>query len=451
MNPKLSFYTVVSPTFYDGDDGYLKNIIYSTRTTEMLSLHHDYLLALEQDLWEALPTDVVEKLVASKIVVDQEEDELAEILQYNRSVLDADNTLSFVVQPTAQCQLGCDYCGQEHKNKKLTDDLSEKILDRFKSLLDKQSFSKVYVSWFGAEPLIALSRIKKMSKQFIDYAQKKGCNYGSKVVTNGLNLSLEKFKTLVEDCGVEFIEITLDGIAEFHDSRRFSKKGLPTFDKIFFNLLQIVHSEYYRQINFKISIRCNVDERNYAGVSPLIDMLALNDLQDKISFYVAPVHSWGNDAHKLSLEKHEFADREMEWIIQLQEKGFYQGYLPKKKPVVCMAVKDNAELIDTYGNVYNCTEISYVPYYDDQDFVIENLLSDSQQKNNRKYSDFYERIGQQELPCSTCNMLPVCGGGCPKSWEEGNIACPSNKFNIEQKLLLYYAELKGGLNSAVNN
>jgi uncharacterized protein len=35
-------------------------------------------------------------------------------------------------------------------------------------------------------------------------------------------------------------------------------------------------------------------------------------------------------------------------------------------------------------------------------------------------------------------MLPVCGGACPKSWAEGRRACPPNKFNIKEKLILSY-------------
>ena len=35
-------------------------------------------------------------------------------------------------------------------------------------------------------------------------------------------------------------------------------------------------------------------------------------------------------------------------------------------------------------------------------------------------------------------MLPTCGGGCPKEWEEGRIPCPTPKFNIEQRMVLSY-------------
>lgn len=51
---------------------------------------------------------------------------------------------------------------------------------------------------------------------------------------------------------------------------------------------------------------------------------------------------------------------------------------------------------------------------------------------------------QKGYPCHTCKMFPVCGGGCPKSWEEGIIACPSNKFNIQDKLAINYITQEKG-------
>ena len=60
-------------------------------------------------------------------------------------------------------------------------------------------------------------------------------------------------------------------------------------------------------------------------------------------------------------------------------------------------------------------------------------------KAERYLGDWNDLIqNDASLPCNTCTMLPVCGGACPKSWQEGNAACPSNKFNIKEKLALNY-------------
>jgi hypothetical protein len=48
-------------------------------------------------------------------------------------------------------------------------------------------------------------------------------------------------------------------------------------------------------------------------------------------------------------------------------------------------------------------------------------------------------------PCKSCNLFPVCGGGCPKQWYDGGVACPSYKYNIEDRLVLDYLINKQGL------
>jgi len=42
------------------------------------------------------------------------------------------------------------------------------------------------------------------------------------------------------------------------------------------------------------------------------------------------------------------------------------------------------------------------------------------------------------LHYNKCNLYPICGGSCPKHWYDGQIPCPSFKWNIEDRLKLYY-------------
>jgi uncharacterized protein len=84
--------------------------------------------------------------------------------------------------------------------------------------------------------------------------------------------------------------VSLDGIAEYHNARRMQKNDLPTFDQIFTHVTALAQRT---DVDVQISIRCNVDRENYESVSLLLKQLAAAEIQDKISFYVAPIHSWG--------------------------------------------------------------------------------------------------------------------------------------------------------------
>jgi uncharacterized protein len=296
---------------------------------------------------------------------------------------------------------------------------------------------KLLVCWFGAEPLAGLPAIRSLSPKLKSLAEKHGCTYEAKIVTNGLTLTDNIATEIVQDHLVKFVEITLDGVAEFHDARRHRKTGLPTFDTIFRNLVDIANRT---DLDMEIRVRCNVDRRNVDGVLPLIRLLADAGVQRRVDFYVAPVHSWGNDAHTRSLSHSEFAELEIDWYAEMFRLGFRPKLIPSRKPIVCLAVRPLGELVDATGALFNCTEVSYVPAYGNPNkYSIGDVTHGEIPERRSVLGDFNARVRRHEYPCATCRMLPVCGGSCPKQWQEGLVPCPSPKFNIEERLLLQYA------------
>ena len=174
-------------------------------------------------------------------------------------------------------------------------------------------------------------------------------------------------------------------------------------------------------------------------------MIADAGIQDRISFYVAPVHSWGNEAHKKSLSAEEFAKWEITWLAEMIQLGFSPGLIPPRKPVVCLAVMNTGELVDANGELFACTEVSYVPLYGKaSEYSLGNLDGVESPENRGALAGFNEDVRAGEYPCSTCSMLPVCGGACPKLWKEGLAPCPSVKFNIGERLALTFAPSRFG-------
>jgi len=51
-------------------------------------------------------------------------------------------------------------------------------------------------------------------------------------------------------------------------------------------------------------------------------------------------------------------------------------------------------------------------------------------------ASFQERLAAGDYPCRECSMLPTCGGSCAKAWIEGEIPCPSAKYNMKGRLIL---------------
>ncbi|MDF7816463.1 radical SAM protein [Runella sp. MFBS21] len=442
MDFKLSQYLVVTEPVTER-----KRVLFATRTARTLVITNSLYDKLMRGAWDEIEDQVFEKMLQIEAIVPADNDELKTIIGRNKAAVADGNTLYHVIQPTAMCQLGCGYCGQNHTKDYISSENYDRILTRIESKFEKKKYKHVEISWFGGEPLMAYAQIRALTPRIQAIAAKHGCSYSSKVVTNGLSLKEPVFLELAQKYGVTSMEVTLDGTAEYHDARRHTKEGLSTFKLIFQNLLKIYNRPDFKELGCSISIRCNVDERNNESVKPLLQLLADHNLQDKISyFYVAPIHSWGNDAHLLSLEKKAFAQQEMDWILEMFRLGFNPRLLPGLNPVVCLSVTPDAEVFDAFGNVFDCTEVPYVSTYENTPYVLGNVSNGLETiSEHRPLLSFHDEVAEGgHYPCTTCRMLPVCGGGCPKSWREGMAPCPTNKFNIEEKLKLYYALQKRG-------
>ena len=446
---KKSHYTIIGNSLNDKKD----RIIFSTRTSEALLIEESTFINFENGDFDKLNQNVFEKLRKHKFLVPIGENELFEIVSENKAEIANDNVMYEVIQPSAMCQLGCDYCGQEHKKINIKEQLYSNILNRYQAKRNLKSFKKIYIGWFGGEPLMALKQVRELTNLFKNFCKEYEMDYGAKIVTNGLSLKEDIYKELVEELNIDSIEITLDGTAVYHDKRRYTKEGIETFDIIFNNILKIVNSPYYDRQKVNLSIRCNVDERNSDGVLPLIELLDSHKLQEKISyFYPIGVYSWGgNDAHKKSLTKEEFAEMEIDWMIEMIKRGFPVNLLPGRVKKVCMSVSDSAEMIDAFGNIFNCTEVSYVSAYENTPYKIGNVKNNTIDFPKKdQLSTWNDSLLKNNFPCHTCKMLPVCGGGCPKSWHEDMRACPPNKFNIIDKLSLSYLVSQKGIDQIVD-
>jgi uncharacterized protein len=440
MEYKLSKYIVISEPIINKK----YRLIYSTiSTTLMISKIEDYALLMSGDFHQIAP-GLLEKFKETNIVVDKDFDELKSIIEDNKTAIAEDKTLFQIISPSGNCQLGCDYCGQVHTKDLLDDDLSDKILKRVTNNITLKEYKGLFIGWFGAEPLMGLKNLRALSKEFMKVADANGLKYAAQMITNGLSLKKQIFYDLVENYKIRNFEITLDGTEKHHDLRRHTKLKQKTFALIFRNLKEIVNDERFKASKAEIVIRCNVDQSNYQSTFDLIDLLEKENILNNISFYTAPIHSWGNDAHLKSLSIDDYSKFQIEEFITLMNKGNKFAILPGKKThIVCTSLKENAEVFDAYGDVYNCTEISQVPAYENDDsFKLAKLYDDSYTNKKRPYSEWNDEVLAKDFPCGDCRILPICGGACPKLWKENISPCPPIKHNIEERLLLEFYKNK---------
>ena len=446
MNYILSKYTfAVSKRTSSGQEICL---LFSGRTGKNILVSKKVFSIVENGKFTTLQPKVLEILISEKVLVPSTEDELDEINKENKVQLSKKSTdrLYVSIQPTAACQLACDYCGQAHSRKFLTDSLIEQIVCRIKQKISLKDTKSLEIGWFGGEPLMAFSKMKKLNEQLKDIAISRNLKYTGHITTNGYALSPSIYKMLKEDFNVYRIEITLDGSKEFHDKRRVTTSGIGSFNIIFNNLKAITQSPFYDKNTCVISIRCNVDERNIEGVMPLLEMLYKHNMQDKIIFYTTPVVSWSNNGagsmlgHKL-LGK--LSSKHIEYMIN---HNFKVTILPKRvAPYQCIGTDNDAEMYDADGNILDCSETSYSEYYKSKGFVLGNVEQKIIVPNKRScLHDVPQMLLEKRVyPCNNCKFYPLCGGLCPLGLLEKEPRCPSFIYNIEDRIYLdYLAKIK---------
>lgn len=410
-------------------------IVYSLKTCKVTKLSKVLWNFLSEDRINLLPKKITEHLKEISILVPSILDEFQEINDENK-LIHSSNTLFEVIQPSADCQMGCFYCGQNHERKNISDTTIDKITDAIENKIKNGNFDNLYIGWFGAEPLIGLTQMKSITSKLLLICEKYNLSYNSKVVTNGLKLTLNVFEELNKNLGVNHIEFTIDGVDEYHNTRRNLKNNTKgTFLKIIKNVKGILDVNS----DCKISIRCNVDRNNEMSVIPLIDLLDAEGILNKVHFYTAKIHEWGEKSNKEHLVEFNYEESEIKWLKHLISKKYLPSLLPMRKHNVCLATNSTSNVYDTYGNVFKCTEIPYTTNYEKSKYFIGKIDIFSRKDEITFRDDWIEKIKNNESFCYNCNFYPVCGGACPKSWEDNNIPCPSFKFNIKEKLEIYYS------------
>lgn len=446
---KLSRYLVVTDKFFSPSDRKEKRIIFATRSGTVTALDTKQWEHIYTGDFNPLSNRLKGDLKTSKIIVDSDEDELISILRENRQDIANSRRLSLGVMPSADCQLDCFYCGQVHKKKSLSSDNQKLFLERVRSILERRPYRELKVCWTGAEPLLALDVMRKMSQKFLALAEEFDCEYISDIMTNGLTLTPKVARVLSRECHVTHADVTLDGPDFLHDKRRYTKGGKSTFWKIFKNIIAIAQDEL---IGMEIKVRCNVDHRNYDGVLALLRLLAKHSLHNRLSgFYIVPVCGRGSLTERIPQRIEEIALLEIKCFKQMKHFGFSNiNLIPWRLKKACFALGPESEIVDAFGNLFNCADVVSIPRYEgpagltSKDrrggniFSIGTLAGGEKPGKRNLLAGFNDRIERGEVPCGDCRVLPLCGGACPRRWHDRDTPCPTFKYNIEKRLMLEY-------------
>jgi uncharacterized protein len=139
--------------------------------------------------------------------------------------------------------------------------MSKETADKVIDLILKKEKKKLDITWFGGEPLIN----KDIINYICDKLKENNISIKSNIITNGILFDKELISQLKEKWNLHSAQITLDGIGTQYEKI----KGVPqgSFDKVINNIEELMKAKIH------VSIRMNVNTRNYKDSSELLDFI----------------------------------------------------------------------------------------------------------------------------------------------------------------------------------
>lgn len=398
--------------------------------------------AATQQLYENIDTIIIEDLTDIEeknnintllnygYIVPQEINEL-DVLKLKSQMNKYFGTkLILTIAPTLDCNMACPYCFEKKQKIRMSEEVQQSLYNFAEKYLEKRASKEFHVTWYGGEPLLEVDIICKLSEKFIKLCDDKSIKYSASIITNGSLLGREVATQLKEKCRVSAAQITIDGLPEYHNNRRILIDGRDSFEIIINNI------ERCKDL-FKISIRVNVDKNNMNNIQQLCDFfIKEKGWHNNPEFYIAPVISYENNCnYKNCITGSEYGQIDLQVISQLngiEHETIKKLFYPGLKSLACTAVQYGAYVVDPDGDLYSCF----------------NVIGDKEKKIgdvnhmwalNSEYIKWllHEPTGE----CLTCNLLPMCAGGCPyEFFLKGKPTCDKKIFNFKDRLMLAYQD-----------
>ena len=333
--------------------------------------------------------------------------------------------VQLIFSVTYACNFTCSYCFQEEYNQN-SRVVTPEITDAFFQHTNKKFASekvKPYITLFGGEPLLA-GGAKKNILYFLEQAKR--FSYGVAIVTNGYELQeyIPEFKRT----GVEIkeLQVTLDGDQKTHDSRRFTKPGIPSFEKIAGGIDMALQSGY------RINLRSIIDKDNIDALPSLAkyaDERGWLDYDDSLfqstlgrNYELHTCQKTASLYERAEMWKDFYALSQLYPVLNKYHKPQFHGmrYLSETGelpfPIFdgCPAGKKEFAF-DLNGDIYGCTASVGVKNY-----KLGSFTNPEEPANTAQANEWATRDVLSIPECSECEVSLSCGGGC------GVLACNSS-------------------------
>ena len=271
-----------------------------------------------------------------------------------------------------------------------------------------QTLKDVHITWFGGEPLMAISQIEDFYDKFTAVWKNPVL---SNIITTGYHLDEDAIRIL-KKVGVNSAQITIDGMKETHNKVKQLPSGEDVFEKVLGNI-ELLND---RAPEINIVIRVNLTHENAHEYLQLCELYSTR-FKGRKNMGIAPAFVLDRGASSCDTCKIQstlFNHKERsEFILDLAKRGINSPFIryPERFFNECAIRNDMAIAFDPEGYAYKCWEV-----IGNKEYAIGKLNEEGQ------LTDINEKVLNRQLygadpiddpVCSECKYLPICNGGCP--------------------------------------
>ncbi|MDR0603355.1 MAG: radical SAM peptide maturase [Bacteroidales bacterium] len=348
-----------------------------------------------------------------------------------------ENLEQIVFEVTDNCNLDCKYCGygtlyenyDVRKKNKMSTMMGKTLLDYFFELWNNSKYKpnpprRIYLSFYGGEPLLNMPFIKEMVQYTLQHPSK--FYYFENTMTTNAILLDKHMNYLVEN---NFsLLISLDGSVA-NNAYRVYPSGKPSFDKVYNNikLLQNTYPEFFKK---RVSINSVLHNKNSVSDIHKFIKEAFNKVPSTGSLNSSGIKEDKRDEFHEMFKNLQQSFNESDNYTELSKEMYFS--IPNKRTLVEFifaysgnvfrhyhdlflekAIKERRQtgtcvpfekklFVTVNGKILPCTTVG-------QNYPLGFITNDKVELNSQyladKYQHYYDKLNEQ---CKECFKLDSC-------------------------------------------
>ncbi|MDD6906309.1 MAG: SPASM domain-containing protein [Finegoldia magna] len=399
-----------------------KNFLFNTFNSSLIELNDvgwkEYLL-LKKGQYKNISIDTLNLLKSQDFLLaskDEDEKRKKQIHDhYLTSKFENSKSVKIDIGITNRCNFHCPYCFENgNKNNKiyLNDSpstyfmhLSAKILEYVSEQLTS-GVKLITLTWYGGEPSLEWDFILNTNEKLAKICNLYQCSYSNIVVTNGYYLP-DSVLSAAPNQHFQYIQITLDGPENHHNSRRNINSTTNSYSKIISNIMKLLSAK------IEVVIRINIDKTNADKAKVLLNNLADTFPKNEIGkrLFVSFGRVFGSE-ESYSLDEYEDVYREV--FTQASMLNFVIPSINVSLlSAFCSAESINNNIvIDYMGSAYCCWNDIF-----DKNKSVGNIFNKNFEEERASLSSlYYDELSLEKVnngKCLECELINFCQGMCP--------------------------------------